>query len=312
VRAAPVVAALLAACASHERPPDAQATPREQLARSLGLELPDCAGPDRPAGGRAVWISLDGIHTVEGDTLNSATVEPLAGGAFVEKRPNHLIGKLYDAVAPDETPAARPAIAILADRRVPMTTVIDVLYTLGRAGYTAYHLACGSAEQPSALAITPRMFGGLEPRRDPPPVRAVRSDIALKWDDSGARAWALPRRAEDPPFAPRDEDMFYDSALPPPRELPTRVPLVLEGGADPTLSPEGVAQLTAALCRFNDAPFGVELAPHAATPYAELLRLGAAATSRCGGPRQLIFLDDPEPRTGAMTVEGLKTLRREP
>lgn len=310
MRIALILAASLAACASHERPADAPASPREQLARTLGLELPDCAGPDRPTGGRAVWVSLAGIHIVGGEPLTDHAVETLADGVPTGEHANHMFVGLYEAMVNEPKTESR-ALDVLADRRVPMTTLIDVLYTLGRAEYSSYHLACGSAERPSALAITPRMFGGLEPRRDPPTVRAVRSDVALKWDEAGARAWALPRRAEDPPFAPRDEEMPYDSALPPPREMPARVPLVLAAGADPVLSPADVAQLSAALCRFNDAPFGVELAPHASTSYAELLRLAAAATSRCGGPRQLIFLDEPEPRAGAMTVEGLKTLRRE-
>jgi hypothetical protein len=311
VRTAPIVVTLLAGCASHERPAaEPEPTPREQLARTLALELPDCAGPDRPAGGRAVWISLGAIHVVEADAT-STSVEPLKDGAFVEKYPNHLIGKLYDAIYTEERPPGLHPVDILADRRVPMTTLIDVLYTLGRADFHNFHLACGSPERPSALAITPRMFGGPEPRRDPPPVRAVRSDLELKWDAAGARAWALPRRAEDPPFAPRDEDMFYDSALPPPRGMPGRVPLVLVDGADPTLAPEDVAKLVAELCRFNDSPFGVELEPDTATSYVELLRFGVAATSRCGGPRQLTFLGDVEPRTGATTVEGLKLLRRE-
>ena len=65
MRAAPIVVALLAGCASHERPAaEPEPTPREQLARTLALELPDCAGPDRPAGGRAVWISLGAIHVL--------------------------------------------------------------------------------------------------------------------------------------------------------------------------------------------------------------------------------------------------------
>lgn len=257
-----------------------------------------------------MWIGLDAIHVVEADAT-SRSVEPLEDGAFVEKFHGHLIGRLYDALAGEERTTGPRAIDIVADRRVPMPTLIDVLYTLGRAGYHEFHLACGSPGQPSALAITPQMFGGLEPRRDPPAVRAVRSDLEITWDDSGARAWALPRRAEDPPFAPRDELMVYDSALPPPRELPDRVPLTLGEGADPPLTPDAAAELVAALCRFNDAPFGVELQPHASTTLADLLRLGAAATSRCGGPRQLTVPGDAAPRAGATTVEGLRQLRRE-
>lgn len=299
------LALLLAGCAPHERPAPEAEPPLAALARSLGLELPDCAGPDRPLGGRAVWISQDGVYLVDGAAGRKLVT--LAQGVPTEAPGNHMLGALYDALTADGPPSEAFDVDVLADRRVPLSTVVDVLYTLGRAGGHGYRFVCGSVDRPSAVSIAPRTFGAIE--RDPPQLRELRGDLALTWGDDGVRAWALPRPAEHPPFPAREEDLV-DSELPAPSRLPARVPLVLSEGTDPPLAPGDVARLAASLCRFNDAPMGVVLEAQATTSYPDLLATAVAATTRCSGPRELFFAVDPAPRTGPLTVGGLRTLAR--
>lgn len=307
------LAALLTGCAAHEPPQlEPEVSPQLSLARSLGFEPPDCVAGARPAGARTLWIGLDAIRLV-GALSDSRVLQTLEGGKH--RREDHLIDGMIEELSRDES-EPKPPFELFVDRRVPMITVVDALYTLGRFGVTSFALGCGPVDRASALDISPPRFG--DHVENPPTITAIRSDLALRWDQTGLRAWALPRAAELRPFAE-----IYEEEPPPVEEgaptpptparpkLPRLVPLVLAEGADPPLSADDVARLASAMCRFNDdASFGVQLLPDGSTPFAELMAVATAAKSRCAGPRQLSYDRSTEPRTGAMTVEKLRDLPR--
>lgn len=259
-----------------------QLAPREVLAQTLQIELSPSAGPESPADGPAVWVTPTEIAVGFHDGRLARHVDPAAT--------RDLIGALYDAVGPAPPGPAPPVLDVWIDRRVPSPVFRSVMYTLGRTGHRKFRLLGGTPAQPGGVTVELSPFCANYPPDPPagPPITELRADLRLRWDDTGLRAWALPR--------PTNRDPFEFTKLEPPPDAPPTatlladpVPLQAEPGPDSSLDEAAVRRLIADLCRFNGSPFGVEVEPSTTTTHDELLAIFVASVSapECRGPWRL-------------------------
>lgn len=122
--------------------------------------------------GPRVYLSRDSLRT------DDETLVMLEAGAFrTEDVDHHLVKMLYErlAAAAEATPAtpAKPGhegeatLVVVADTEIPYGSLVNVLYTGGRAGFTRYaFVAEGGVYEHGAIVVEPPKFGVL-PEEEP-------------------------------------------------------------------------------------------------------------------------------------------------
>lgn len=319
---------MLAACTDGDVVPTAVVlSPREVLVGVLQLQLPPTPGPEPLTDGTTVYVTPTEIAVTHADRTLVRHIEPrpLRGHEVV-------LDPLYDAVvselpAPITTLTAMPSeprvvapLDLVVDARVTMPTLMAVLSTLSRAGAPEFRLVGGTAAQPGGVTIE-LAPACATPAPAPTVVTAIRTDLALRWDADGARAWALPRPADRGPFDIGSYPNPFDDTPGP--GFPDEVPLRLTTEGDPPLDLEALGRLVTAVCTFNHGAFGIELSlPETMTQMTqttqttqttqmtqrELLAVLVAADPgpECRGPRVLAG-SGTTARTGpAVTLDALE------
>lgn len=151
-----------------------------------GLAVVDAATVTRAAPKQYIDIKLTPdrlfLRTFGGHTDIPAQAGVLAPGSTR----NHLIGALYEQLEPDNVPKGNMLFSVHPD--VPWPTVIDVLYTAGRAGARDYDFAVEQAGQRRAFSVTPPRY----------PADAAAPHFArVTWTQTGGRKFELYDGAAD-------------------------------------------------------------------------------------------------------------------
>ena len=142
-------AAPLAATAGPEVVPEV-VEPTVELARGPGRE--------RPGTGARLWIGTDELRFASASGSPSRPVAELAGGRLPESDVrNHLVVPLHEMLG-DGPPSTHDSITLLVDRRVPWATIVDVLYSTGRAGYQRWDFVVQTDGEARVITARPPMY----------------------------------------------------------------------------------------------------------------------------------------------------------
>lgn len=262
------------------------------------LELPDPVAPDPVRPGLQLWVGLDQAQAVL-DGQRCGEPVPLMAGSFGGSTEVALVPALHenlercigDNVAWDD--AAWRGMALWVDRNLPWRTVLQIIYTTGRAGLHEWQLVTGKPGAWTALTLRDQ---GVGPELGSP--QGPRIDLQLSWEPDGLHALA---RGGDRSIAP--EFIVY-------RDLPGARPaeVVLTAGTCPTVPRVGgrvdraaLRSLHQAVCAVNRTSYQVVAMPDPGATHGEALAdlLAARPPEPCGGA---MFLGVPPPPLPAGTT----------
>ncbi|HLT37930.1 MAG TPA: hypothetical protein VK034_16710, partial [Enhygromyxa sp.] len=151
------VTALVPASAPASVEPNVQPNlePKVELARGPGRE--------RPGTGARIWIAADALRFADASGQASQLVASLDDGRIPETK-NHVVRPLHELLDDDSRPRPSPhdALTLFVDRRVPWTTIVDVLYTTGRAGWSRWDFVVETDGEDRVLTARPAMYSMLE------------------------------------------------------------------------------------------------------------------------------------------------------
>jgi predicted Ser/Thr protein kinase len=145
---------------SHEREP-AAAPPAAVTGPAIvepTVALARGPGRERPGTGARVWVGTDELRFASTSDTPSQHVTELEGGRLPARVVrNHLVQPLHDRLG-DEPPNSHDSITLFVDRQVPWTTIVDLLYSTGRAGYRRWDFVVETEGEPRVIAARPPMY----------------------------------------------------------------------------------------------------------------------------------------------------------
>ena len=122
------------------------------------IELASGPGRDRPDTGTRLWIGMDELrHAKHSGWANGLVIKLHDGRLPAGVLQGHTIRILHELLEQDE-PKSHDAITLFVDRRVPYATIVDVLYTAGRAGYTRWEFAVETEGETRVLTARPPIY----------------------------------------------------------------------------------------------------------------------------------------------------------
>jgi serine/threonine protein kinase len=122
------------------------------------VELAGGPGRERPGTGARIWIATDELRFADSSSVPSRHVAKLEHGRIpASEVRNHLVRPLHDMLG-DDPPNSHDSITLFVDRRTPWTTIVDVLYSTGRAGYTRWDFAVETEGETRVLTARPPMY----------------------------------------------------------------------------------------------------------------------------------------------------------
>ncbi|HVH97122.1 MAG TPA: serine/threonine-protein kinase [Enhygromyxa sp.] len=122
------------------------------------VELARGPGRDRPDTGPRLWIGIDELRHAEHIDARNGLVTKLRHGQLpAEMVKNHSVLPLH-LLLDQDSPKSHDTITLFIDRRVPWTTIVDVLYTTGRAGYSRWDFAVETDGETRVLTAKPPMY----------------------------------------------------------------------------------------------------------------------------------------------------------
>ena len=130
------------------------------------VELATGPGRARPGTGTRIWITPDELRFAASASEPSRALTTLDGGRLPPRvlEHGHLIRPLHDVLASDgeQPPNEHDPITLFIDRRVPWATIVDVLFSLGRAGHVRYDFAVASQGEVRVVPARPPMYAVTE------------------------------------------------------------------------------------------------------------------------------------------------------
>lgn len=131
----------------------------------------------------SIWVTADEAIVLEGRT-READPRLVLARTDPKKTTKHLIGDVYDAVAArlEKLDASRGdkgahSVYLAIEGDVPMSTVIDVMYSTGRAGITAWEFATKEKAGPGSIRVAPPFC-----YPDQPAQRCIQPTVFLALD----------------------------------------------------------------------------------------------------------------------------------
>jgi serine/threonine protein kinase len=122
------------------------------------VELARGPGRERPGTGARVWIGPDELRFANTSDTPSRHVAELADGRISPSDVrNHFVQPLHELLG-DEPPNSHDSITLFVDRRVPWTTIVDILYSTGRAGYRRWDFVVETEGELRVIAAKPPMY----------------------------------------------------------------------------------------------------------------------------------------------------------
>ncbi|MCH9682437.1 MAG: M56 family metallopeptidase [Deltaproteobacteria bacterium] len=193
----------------------------------------------------ALEVQLDGVRT----DLRIALERGRLPASMVD---NHLVGALYNALEP-HPPEPDDSLVLLADPNADWATIVDILYTAGRAQRAHYALGVRVGDEIRAIEITPPMFSA-HTSVDPHPI------LQVQWSNDG-------RVLVEGRYSPTTNS----AQLGAPCALPV----------DET---ETLAAVAVAACEWSQGrPLPLWIVPAAQTRLGEVVDVMAAMPRPCGG-----------------------------
>ncbi len=251
-----------------------------------GLVLAPLRGEAPVPEGFELWLSLDGLWS--GDAGGEPLLE-LEGGRFGEADVERHLIRALEPIAREQAKSTFTAV-LWIDHRVPGQTLIDLLYTLGRAGFQDFALVSAGRGSPEAFLFGAQRYG--VSTRDNPRTAA----LSLRLESEGVSAWLGPS-----PELQMEEE--------PPEALPLRIG---QAGADtcmlgaPLPEASQIATLEQDLCELESGPLAVEYVVHDQRSVGDLLALRAldARSGTCRGPSSIAApYSTPEGCAGALPTD---------
>lgn len=193
-----------------------------------------------PANAPRVDIRSDAVEGIVG-----ATTRIVLGteGSLFKQREGHLIRPLFDLLQQDGQ--THLPLLVRGEDDVSFETLVDVLYTAGRAGWRSYLLIVDVDGEERGVPLNPPTFPAESSGPEPQTVR-------VRWNGAGFLLETFPEGAGQ-------------------CALPVRRPQVITRAA-------------ARMCELNgNRATPMIFAPAVDTPYAELVEMLAAAQRDCGG-----------------------------
>jgi serine/threonine protein kinase len=122
------------------------------------VELARGPGRERPGTGARIWIATDELRFADSSEVPSLHVARLEHGRIpASEIRNHLVRPLHDMLG-GKPPNSHDSITLFVDHRTPWTTIVDVLYSTGRAGYTRWDFAVETDGETRVLTARPPMY----------------------------------------------------------------------------------------------------------------------------------------------------------
>ena len=144
--------------------------------------------PDAPR--QDVWLTMDGIGaTVEGGEVHKLSVA--RAGVPEEVRNNLLLPVLYGKLSERTN---KGTVTIWADEKLPVTTLVQAIYTAGKAGFPAYALVVGKQGAREVIAVQPPRYVGTTVELRGP----AWGDLSLRWGSQGVHAGVFARYDDFP------------------------------------------------------------------------------------------------------------------
>jgi hypothetical protein len=137
-----------------------------------------------------VWLGMDGIGaTVEGNEIHKLSVS--RAGIPERVYSNYLLPELYERL---EERTTKGTVTIWADENLPVETLVQALYTSGKAGFRSYHLVVGKPGAREVIAIQPPQYVSESVALEGP----AWGDLGLRWGSQGVHADVRARYDEFP------------------------------------------------------------------------------------------------------------------
>jgi predicted Ser/Thr protein kinase len=122
------------------------------------IELASGPGRYRPDTGPRLWIGMDELRHAKHSGWRNGLVTELDDGRLpAGALQGHTIRTLHELLEQDE-PTSHDTITLFVDRRVPYATIVDVLYTTGRSGYSRWDFAVETDGETRVLTAKPPMY----------------------------------------------------------------------------------------------------------------------------------------------------------
>jgi predicted Ser/Thr protein kinase/biopolymer transport protein ExbD len=155
------LASLLADPAPAREPEPAAAPPAVVAGPAideLAVALARGPGRERPGTGARVYVGTDEMRFSSSSDTPSQHVTELADGRLpTHAVRNHLVQPLREQLG-DEPPRSHDSITLVVDRQVPWTTIVDILYSTGRAGYRRWDFVVETDGEPRVITARPPMY----------------------------------------------------------------------------------------------------------------------------------------------------------
>ncbi|MCX4243879.1 serine/threonine-protein kinase [Paraliomyxa miuraensis] len=136
-------------------PPTVEVVP---IIAEPAVDLAHGPGRERPGTGARLWIGTSELRFASAAGSPSQPVAELAAGRLPEGEVrNHLVVPLHEMLG-DGPPSTHDSITLFVDRRVPWTTIVDVLYSTGRAGYQRWDFVVQTDGEARVITAKPPMY----------------------------------------------------------------------------------------------------------------------------------------------------------
>lgn len=145
-------------------PPSAPISPAAAAPAIVEPAVELAAGPgrERPGTGPRIWIAPDELRFADSSETPSLHVATLDDGRIpASELRGHTVLPLHEMLG-TERPSSHDSITLFVDRRVPWTTIVDVLYSTGRAGYSRWDFAVLTGDEVRVLTAKPPKFSAVE------------------------------------------------------------------------------------------------------------------------------------------------------
>jgi hypothetical protein len=240
--------------------PEERAKQDDERSRPEGLELAPLVGEEPVPDGFSLWLGLDGLWT--GD----AALLELEDGRFAAADLDRHTLRALEPVARERARFSSTAV-LWIDHRVAGATLIDLLFTLERAGFREFALVVESTGGPTAFRFESKVYGSFVDTEDP-----WTAALALRLEEQGVSAWLTPRSEGRPPA-----------------NVPEPLPIACQV--------DDIAKLEGNLCVFQSRPWAVEFTIAPERSVGELLAMRAAdeRPQACRGPSNLVAPDASAP-----------------
>jgi serine/threonine protein kinase len=158
------VSAMLASAilSSDDDAPPAAAAPVVSVAEPAepaepSVELAQGPGRERPGTGPRIWITGSELHYADAAGQASRRLTSVEDGRIPATK-NHLVEPLHELFDGAARPGAHDSLTLFVDRSVQWSTIVDVLYTTGRAGWRRWDFVVETAGETRVLTAKPPQY----------------------------------------------------------------------------------------------------------------------------------------------------------